>query len=385
MISGKDFYDILSAIVPLYVVMILAYGAVRWWKIFTPDHCAGINRFVAMFSIPLLLFDFIANNDPYGMNHKFIAADSLQKVVILVVLFIWLKLSKNGSLEWVITMFSIVTLPNTLIMGVPLTEAMYGEYSGKLLVQIVFLQCLVWYNVVLVLFEYRGAMLLISKKFPSNAGSISSFRVESDVNSLNENADVDADAEITDDGKLCVNVRRSFGSNVSFYKNSKSKNSFIFGNSNSMEIYGEHSFRDAIPRGTSSKDIHMFEWSSDADDTLENGQKMMNGANVGRTSSSNLRLINALNGTHQLPTIDSDEIHEASVDRTTERGELVETGDKPEMVEEGGDRVKDMNHQMPSVRVLTKLILVMVWRRMIRIPNTYATILGLIWSLVAFR
>ena len=34
--------------------MILAYGSVKWWKIFTPDQCSGINRFVALFAVPPL-------------------------------------------------------------------------------------------------------------------------------------------------------------------------------------------------------------------------------------------------------------------------------------------------------------------------------------------
>ena len=60
MINGKDLYSVLSAVVPLYVAMILAYGSVKWWKIFTPDQCSGINRFVAVFAVPLLSFHFIS-------------------------------------------------------------------------------------------------------------------------------------------------------------------------------------------------------------------------------------------------------------------------------------------------------------------------------------
>ena len=89
MITGKDMYDVLAAMVPLYVAMMLAYGSVRWWGIFTPSQCSGINRFVAVFAVPLLSFHFISSNDPYAMNYHFLAADSLQKVVILAALFLW--------------------------------------------------------------------------------------------------------------------------------------------------------------------------------------------------------------------------------------------------------------------------------------------------------
>jgi auxin efflux carrier family protein len=41
--------------------------------------------------------------------------------------------------------------------------------------------------------------------------------------------------------------------------------------------------------------------------------------------------------------------------------------------------------QTAPAGVMTRLILTMVWRRLIRIPNTYASLVGLTWSLIAFR
>lgn len=145
MITALDLYHVLSAVVPLYVAMVLAYGSVKWWRIFTPDQCSGINRFVALFAVPLLSFHFISMNDPYSMNLRFIAADTLQKVIVLGVLFVWSHVSKRGSLEWSITLFSLSSLPNTLVMGIPLLKGMYGADSGSLMVQIVVLQCIIWY------------------------------------------------------------------------------------------------------------------------------------------------------------------------------------------------------------------------------------------------
>ncbi|KAF2317619.1 hypothetical protein GH714_025750 [Hevea brasiliensis] len=75
---------------------------------------------------------------------------------------------------------------------------MYGDFSGSLMVQIVVLQS-VWYTLMLFMFEYRGAKLLISDQFPETAGSITSFRVDSDVISLNGREPLQADAEIGDD------------------------------------------------------------------------------------------------------------------------------------------------------------------------------------------
>lgn len=259
MITGKDIYDVLAAIIPLYVAMILAYGSVRWWKIFTTDQCSGINRFVAVFAVPLLSFHFISSNDPYAMNYQFIAADSLQKVVILLALFLWQSFSKNGSLEWMITLFSLSTLPNTLVMGIPLLKAMYGDFSGSLMVQIVVLQSVIWYTLMLFMFEYRGAKLLISEQFPETAGSITSFRVESDVISLNGREPLQADTEIGDDGKLHVVVRRSTASSrsiISSYNKSHGLNSLVSmtpraSNLTGVEIYSVQSSREPTPRASS--------------------------------------------------------------------------------------------------------------------------------------
>lgn len=257
MITGKDIYNVFAAIVPLYVAMLLAYGSVKWWKIFTPDQCSGINRFVAVFAVPLLSFHFISTNNPYAMNYRFIAADSLQKIVVLTALFLWQTFSKNGSPEWMITLFSLSTLPNTLVMGIPLLKAMYGGFSGDLMVQIVVLQSIIWYTLMLFLFEFRGAKLLIAEQFPETAGYITSFKVESDVVSLNGREPLQADAEIGEDGKLHVVVRRSAASSmVSSFSKSHGLNSITSmtprtSNLTGVEIYSVQSSREPTPRASS--------------------------------------------------------------------------------------------------------------------------------------
>ena len=40
---------------------------------------------------------------------------------------------------------------------------------------------------------------------------------------------------------------------------------------------------------------------------------------------------------------------------------------------------------MPPTSVMTRLILIMVWRKLIRNPNTYSSLIGLTWSLVSFK
>ncbi|XP_068636227.1 probable auxin efflux carrier component 8 [Aristolochia californica] len=102
----------------------MAYISVKWWQLFNPEQCSGINKFVANISIPLLSFRVIASNNPYQMSLKIILEDSLQKLSALFVLAILAKISPMGSLDWLITGFSVATLPNALIMGIPLLNAM---------------------------------------------------------------------------------------------------------------------------------------------------------------------------------------------------------------------------------------------------------------------
>lgn len=253
MISWHDLYNVLTAVVPLYVAMILAYGSIRWWKIFSPDQCSGINRFVAIFAVPLLSFHFISQNDPYTMNFRFIAADTLQKIIMLFALALWTNFTRNGSLEWMITIFSLSTLPNTLVMGIPLLIAMYGHKipeSGSLMVQVVVLQCIIWYTLLLFLFEYRGAKLLIMEQFPETAASIVSFKVDSDVVSLDGRDFLETDAEIGDDGKLHVKVRKSNASRRSLGPGSFSALTPRPSNLTGAEIYSLSSSRNPTPRGS---------------------------------------------------------------------------------------------------------------------------------------
>ncbi|KAF9616320.1 hypothetical protein IFM89_029096 [Coptis chinensis] len=508
MITGKDIYDVLAAIVPLYVAMILAYGSVRWWKVFTPDQCSGINRFVAVFAVPLLSFHFISLNDPYAMNYRFIAADSLQKVVILFALFIW-QMFFNGNIEWMITLFSLSTLPNTLVMGIPLLKAMYGEFSGNLMVQIVVLQSVIWYTLMLFMFEYRGAKLLITEQFPETAGSITSFRVESDVMSLNGREPLETNAEIGDDGKLHVRVRKSTSSSVvSSYNKSHGLNSITSmtpraSNLTGVEIYSIQSSREPTPRASSfnqsdfyamfsskmpspkhgytnnnfqgggadvyslqsskgvtprtsnledemmklgkkkggksmsgellngtlsssypppnpmfsgsgsggkkkegggsypNKELHMFVWSSSASPASEGHLRNA----VNRAAATDFAVVDSSKKVLQQEIASSRGMHDFSetvspVRKVVDDGEVeIEDGSKfsangsPYLSQKkvdmeavgGGAKRLGGGSQMPPASVMTRLILIMVWRKLIRNPNTYSSIIGLIWALVTYR
>lgn len=475
----------MTAMVPLYVAMILAYGSVKWWKIFTPDQCSGINRFVALFAVPLLSFHFISTNDPYNMNLRFITADSLQKIIVLVVLALWTKLSKRGCLEWTITLFSLSTLPNTLVMGIPLLKGMYGDYSGSLMVQVVVLQCIIWYTLMLFMFEYRGAKLLISEQFPDTAGSIVSIHVDSDIMSLDGRQPLETEAAIKEDGKLHVTVRKSNASRSDiFSRRSQGLSSTTPRPSNltNAEIYSLQSSRNPTPRGSSfnhtdfysmmaagrnsnfgASDVYGLSASRGPTPRPSNFEEEHGGSNKPRfhhyhapggathypapnpgmfsptTAASKGVSANANNATAaakkpngqaQQKAEDGRDLHmfvwssSASPVSDVFGGhdygahdlKDVRVAVSPGKVEGQRENQEDYNlerddfsfgnrgldrernsHEgekvgfdgkpkpMPPTSVMTRLILIMVWRKLIRNPNTYSSLIGLIWSLVSFR
>ncbi|KAH7677292.1 Membrane transport protein [Dioscorea alata] len=169
------------------------------------------------------------------------------KLILLTVLSIWAKTSSKGSLEWTITLFSLSTLPNTLVMGIPLLKGMYGAFSGSLMVQIVVLQCIIGYTTLLFLFEYCGARLLISEQFPDNVASIVSFKVDS--SSLDGLEPLQAEAEVGEDGKLHVIVCKSASSRLEIF----SHKSLTPRPSNltNVEIYSLQLSRNPTPRESS--------------------------------------------------------------------------------------------------------------------------------------
>uniref|UniRef100_A0A0E0HIW8 Auxin efflux carrier component n=1 Tax=Oryza nivara TaxID=4536 RepID=A0A0E0HIW8_ORYNI len=462
MISWHELYMVLSAVVPLYVAMMVAYGSVRWWGVLTPEQCSGINRFVAVIAVPLLSFHFISSSDPYAMNLRFVAADTLQKVLVLAALAAWSRFPARfvppawPPLDCSITLFSVSTLPNTLVMGIPLLVSMYGPYSGDLMVQIVVLQSIVWYTLLLFLFEFRAARVLIAAQFPDTAASIAAVHVDPDVVSL-EGSQAEAHAEVAPDGRLRMVVCRSSVSRRSAAATATPRASNLTG----VEIYSISSSRNATPRGSTFtladipghqppnsalrassfgaadlfslhsssrqhtprpssfdehaaararasatvaptndlKDTHMIEWSSGASAASE-----VTGLPVFRSGRETRRLVPS-----DAPSIASSRVirpppgatggeRAASFNKAVGgQDELakLEAGAKTEQqttavttTTKGGGAAgaeRERGQQNAPAGVMLRLILTTVWRRLIRNPNTYASLIGLTWSLIAFR
>jgi auxin efflux carrier family protein len=84
-------------------------------------------------------------------------------------------------------------------------------------------------------------------------------------------------------------------------------------------------------------------------------------------------------------TVEDAEAGEAGLDKLTKLGSSSTTKLCPKDADAGECPGPARPHQMPPASVMTRLILIMVWRKLVRNPNTYSSLIGLAWSLVAFR
>ncbi|XP_062199384.1 probable auxin efflux carrier component 5b [Phragmites australis] len=167
MIGWGDVYKVVAAMAPLYFALGLGYGSVRWWKLFTPDQCDAVNRLVTYFAVPFFSFDFAARIDPFALSYRVLAADNLAKLVVALALAAWAAAaatasarrgaSKDRAFSCCITGFSLAALNNTLVVGVPLLDAMYGKWARDLIVQISVVQTIVYFPILLLAFEARRA------------------------------------------------------------------------------------------------------------------------------------------------------------------------------------------------------------------------------------
>ncbi|KAJ6973191.1 auxin efflux carrier component 1c isoform X1 [Populus alba x Populus x berolinensis] len=332
MISIDDLYGVLCAVVPLYVTMFLAYASVKWWNIFTPEQCSGINRFVAYFAVPLLSMEFISRINPYKMDLLFMAADGVSKVLILVVLLCWANFSRRGSLEWAITLFSLSTLPNTLVMGIPLLKSMYGDDKEGLMIQVVVLQCIIWYTLLLFLFEYREARLKILKSFKGSSSSSSFSNSERSKGSFKGAGE--ALGSCGGNADEVVNVIVSTPTSQEITENVSTK-----------VAPDPQQFRSMVAAAVDGddKEVHLFIWRC-----------------VCCTSQG---------------------FCEQSV-QVLRKEESIKRGlesEKTEGVEKNTAAVSSLS----SVMLLR--ILKTVWLKLVRNPNSYASLIGLSWALVSCR
>ncbi|KAL6522142.1 Auxin efflux carrier component 6 [Orobanche minor] len=380
MISSDEFYNVMCAMVPLYFAMFLAYVSVKWAKIFTPDQCSGINRFVAVFAVPVLSFHFISQNNPYQMDTRFILADTLSKAFVLMLLSGWCAFRRK--LDWLITIFSVSTLPNTLVMGIPLLKAMYGDFTQSLMVQLVVLQCIIWYTLLLILFEYRAASILIQTRFPGqNAAAIAKFHIDNDVISLDGRDPLCTDSEIDDAGRIHVRIRRSTSSAPPSSTMALTPRASSLSNAEIFSISTPNEFGFG-PRGTVSP-RHSGYASSDAyslqpTPRASNFNELDLPAAVSPITGNVFRQPSpAVNTLRKSPAEGQWSKEDVGEKDLSFRDCLkIEVEEESQVVN---------NPEMPHTLVMLRLILIMVGRKLSRNPNTYSSVIGLLWSLISFK
>ncbi|CAM6086020.1 unnamed protein product [Calypogeia fissa] len=154
--------NFLCAIAPVYLSILVGVAS-SVAKFLTPECMPAFNAYLKYVGIPTLLFRRLAENSPADIDLRLLRADALTKLISFVLLLLWWrffsKLGRRESLEWVITFFMLSTLPNTVLVGDSILKPMFGELAESQTTTIIFAQCLYWYNFVILLMEIREVML----------------------------------------------------------------------------------------------------------------------------------------------------------------------------------------------------------------------------------
>ncbi|RWR79764.1 PIN-like protein [Cinnamomum micranthum f. kanehirae] len=146
------------------------------------------------------------------------------------------------------------------------------------------------------------------------------------------------------------------------------------------------------------KDLHMFVWSSSASPVSEGGIHVFRGGDFGNEQNGGVGL-----SAHPKEA-QHDPYEEYGRDDFTFGNGNVSNGVESLHKDCNGPSLSKLRSSsttqlhpknltngetkptsMPPASVMTRLILIMVWRKLIRNPNTYSSLIGLIWSLVSFR
>ena len=107
----------------------------------TLEQCESVNSL--FFAIPFLTFGFTVHIDPLRANYRTIAADVVSKVVIDARWVLFARGHCNAAVNWSITGFSLSALTSSLVVGVPMAQAMYGDWVQQLVVHISIFQAIV--------------------------------------------------------------------------------------------------------------------------------------------------------------------------------------------------------------------------------------------------
>ncbi|MCD9641825.1 auxin efflux carrier component [Datura stramonium] len=364
--------------------IILCYGGI-WFGEVVEDILANARDptiFVAVFAVPVLSFHFISQNNPCKWTRKFILADTLSKILVLVLLSVWAIC--KGQLDWLITLFSVSTLPNTLVMGIPLLNAMYGNFTQASWFSLFVLQCIIC----------------------NAAAAITKFEIDNDVISLDGRNPLCTESEVDGKGRIPSGVSvgqrhlrrsRTFSSSIGItprhqispmprsspfprlYKVPHPGAGISVRTRRNLSV-GFHSRR--VPRlsGYASSDAYSLQPTPRASNFNE-----LDTATVTTTGNTPMWVMSPGSGGEGVPAAKSPSAKIA----WESPGKSCRHGDRQGYIDDvgvqGAANTNNIKQEMPNALVMLRLIIVMVGRKLSRNPNTYSSILGLIWSLISFK
>eukprot|EP00123_Amoebidium_parasiticum_P009162 comp19291_c0_seq1/m.22128 comp19291_c0_seq1/g.22128 ORF comp19291_c0_seq1/g.22128 comp19291_c0_seq1/m.22128 type:complete len:477 (-) comp19291_c0_seq1:479-1909(-) len=150
MVSGGALLDVANNVVPMYGAMGLGFLAARR-GIIAQEGYEGLQTFLVLFCIPLLCLVVTLKTNLYDFNIMVMVSVFLHAMVCLLIAFItsgvfYFLPSGRRSFrllaERTFVSYSILSFPNSLIVGVPVTVGMYGPQTEALQVFVVVAQTL---------------------------------------------------------------------------------------------------------------------------------------------------------------------------------------------------------------------------------------------------
>lgn len=163
-LKGSEVMNLVNAVVPLYISIGLGYTLSKLKVLSYEVHYQGIVTFCFKVTTPPLVFQMVANNNPYLLNLRLIGADVLCKAIVLVVLglsCVWRPTAQHVA--WVSVYFNLATMSNTVLIGIPLLTALYPG-TEKDITALVFLQCLIWFSVCIFILELHKVLVQYDPK-----------------------------------------------------------------------------------------------------------------------------------------------------------------------------------------------------------------------------
>ncbi|WP_416899023.1 MAG: AEC family transporter [Minwuia sp.] len=122
---------VLNSVLPLFALVLVGYGAMRF-RALSPEGLAGLNRFVYVFALPVMLFFTMARSPLDGLfDWRIVAAYSGASVTVFVAALLLMPLLFPGrSIAERTVVAGAGSFSNIAYLGVPLVIGAFGPGVG---------------------------------------------------------------------------------------------------------------------------------------------------------------------------------------------------------------------------------------------------------------